>query len=779
MTEPRLSDRRSPWATVRGWVRSWKQEPGSENLLRLKRSAESCYARMIELETATSAELQNVVDEVLRNPPSPEESTGFFAVAGELARRRLGLRPFNVQLLAAMNMFRGRVVDMATGEGKTLVGFLVAAAYATMGRRVHVLSANDYLAERDAEFGSAFFESLGLSVSAVTQSMPRRSRRDSFKAEVVYTTVHQVGFDLLRDRQRTQNPDTIVDAMDVAIVDEIDAVLIDDAMVPLVIAGEADSQPPDAELVDAVRALRPNVDYVVDADGLAASFTEEGVESLEAALGGLNLYDDDSNDLLTAAHLALHAHALVHRDIDYVVSNDRIELINTTRGRVADRQRWPDGLQAAVEQKERLPVSQQARVLDQMLVETVVREYTALTGMSGTAAEAAERIQEDLELRTGVIPRNRPLRRTDLPDRLFLTRAQRNEAAALHVAEARSRSRPVLVGTGSVRESEEFASVLADHGISAAVLNAKNDAEEAEIIARSGTAGTVTVSTQMAGRGVDIMLDEEASRAGGLLVLGLARYDSTRLDHQLRGRAGRQSDPGESVFYTSLEDPVVTENLEIGVTPDSVSGTGLIEDAWFQEVYEHAQRVAEGKALQLHRTTRSYHTVTDRHRVLTLRLREQILSDSPGSLDGLLDSIFPDASAARQRWKQPEKRELVRQVVLFHIDQGWADHLEHLAGVREGIHLRVLGRQNPLDEFLIIANESLAHLESDYLARCAETLCRAHDEARAIEDLGLRRPSSTWTYMVTDNPFGSEADRVVEFIGRLVRGKRPRAVRYV
>lgn len=760
-------------------MRSWKQEPGSENLLRLKRSAESCYARMIELETATSAELQDVVDEVLRNPPSPEESTGFFAVAGELARRRLGLRPFNVQLLAAMNMFRGRVVDMATGEGKTLVGFLVAAAYATMGRRVHVLSANDYLAERDAEFGSAFFESLGLSVSAVTQSMPRRSRRDSFKAEVVYTTVHQVGFDLLRDRQRTQNPDTIVDAMDVVIVDEIDAVLIDDAMVPLVIAGEADSQPPDAELVDAVRALRPNVDYIVDADGLAASFTEEGVESLEAALGGLNLYDDDSNDLLTAAHLALHAHALVHRDIDYVVSNDRIELINTTRGRVADRQRWPDGLQAAVEQKERLPVSQQARVLDQMLVETVVREYTTLTGMSGTAAEAAERIQEDLDLRTGVIPRNRPLRRTDLPDRLFLTRSQRNEAAALHVAEARSLSRPVLVGTGSVRESEEFASVLAGHGISAAVLNAKNDAEEAEIIARSGTAGTATVSTQMAGRGVDIMLDAEASRAGGLLVLGLGRYDSMRLDHQLRGRAGRQGDPGESIFYTSLEDPVVTENLEIGVTPERVSATGLIEDAWFQEVYEHAQRVAEGKALQLHRTTRSYHTVTDRHRALTLRRRDRILYDVPGALDGLLDSIFPDAPGLREQWIQPEKCELLRQVALYQIDHGWADHLEHLASVREGIHLRVLGRQNPLDEFLIIANESLARLESEYLARCAETLGRAHDEARAIEDLGLRRPSSTWTYMVTDNPFGSEADRVAEFIGHLVQGKRPRAVRYV
>ncbi|MGO1921673.1 MAG: accessory Sec system translocase SecA2 [Microbacterium sp.] len=765
------------WQRPLRWVSRFRQDPGTANLRTYASLVEGIVSQRASLRCFTDDDLlRRSAGSVSISLDDDDELARFLGVASEVARRRLGLEPFEVQLLAAVSMLRGRVVDMATGEGKTLVGFLVSAGLAAAGRRVHVLSANDYLAGRDADAGEPLFSAFGLTCAAVVDGMGQPDRSEAYRADVVYATVHQIGFDLLRDRQRLPEARRLVPGLDAAVVDEIDAVLLDDAMVPLVIAGDADPQPEEASLAQVIAELTEEEHYQVEGDRRSVAFTEAGIARVESALGIDDLYAQEHVELLTAAHVALHAHALVERDVHYLVTDGRVQLVNDARGRVADRQRWPDGLHAAIERKEGLEVTGQAEILDQVLVETVARGYRTLTGMSGTALEAAERLAEDLDIKTGVIPTHRPCIREDAADRLFATVEQRDTAAADAVRAAHDAGQPVLIGTGSVADSERFARLLAELGVEARVLNAKNDAAEAEIIARAGEHGAVTVSTQMAGRGVDIQLGPGAAETGGLLVIGLGRYDSARLDRQLRGRSGRQGDPGRSVFYTSLEDDVVTEQLRISDQPRSIAPDGLIGDRKFARLYEHSQRVAEGKLLQLHRTTRSYHTMTDQHRQAILDTRERLLTE-PDALDDYLQQVFTDAPGRAGAWAA-QRRRLATEVVLYQLDRAWTDHLNHLAAVREGIHLRVLGRQNPLDEFNRIAGDSFRSLGPDALAAVRRVLDNAPDDATTLGDLGLRRPSSTWTYMVTDNPFGSEADRVVAYLGNFIRGGRPPSITY-
>lgn len=772
-----LRGAQSWWRQPLVWAARLRQDPGTTDL----RIYSALVTRIIEqrgsLHGVTDDELLDSAAGPHLSNSTDDELIAFLAVASEVTRRRLGLEPFEVQLLAATSMLRGHVVDMATGEGKTLVGFLVAAGLASSGRQVHVLSANDYLADRDAEAGTPLFSAFGLSVAAIVDGMGPDERAKAYRSDVLYSTIHQVGFDLLRDRQRAPGDEQLVTGLDAAVVDEIDAVLLDDAMVPLVIAGDVDPAPQEASLVGIVARLISGEDYEVEGDRRSVSFTEAGTARLEQELGIDDLYASENVEVLTAANVALHAQVLVVRDVDYIVSEGQVRLVNDSRGRVADRQRWPDGLHAAIERKEGLESTGQAEILDQILVETVARGYRSITGMSGTALEAAERLAEDLDLTTGAIPTNLPCIRADDADRLFVTAEQRDAEAAEAVSTAHKTGQPVLVGTRSVADSERFAQLLLGHGIAAEVLNAKNDAVEAEIIARAGETSAVTVSTQMAGRGVDIILGRGADDAGGLLVVGLGRYNSDRLDRQLRGRSGRQGDPGRSVFYTSLEDDVVTEQLRIGDEPRFVALDGLIGDRRFASIYDHAQRVAEGKLLQLHRTTRSYHTGTDRHRTEALTTRERLLSDS-GALEDYLRQVWPDEPENVSRWTTPHRRHLATEAVLYQLDRAWTGHLNHLMAVREGIHLRVLGRQNPLDEFNLIANDGFRRFGVEAATETGRVLNVAPDDASTLEDLGLRRPSSTWTYMVTDNPFGSEADRVMAFLGNALRGGRPPSITY-
>ncbi|MDQ1215866.1 accessory Sec system translocase SecA2 [Microbacterium arborescens] len=760
-------------------VRRLRGSPGALDISPALRLADRVQLRRRALEKLSDAELDTALAEAqpARERRDVDAEEELLALIAESARRELGLGAYREQIAAVSSLLSGRVVDMATGEGKTLVGFLASAAWAASGRRVHVLSANSYLAARDASAARAFFARLGLDVASVDDTMSEDERQRGYLSRVVYTTAHQVGFDLLRDRQRTSDSDRLLPDADVALLDEIDAVLIDDATVPLVLAADSAMEEPDDDLADVIRQMQDGVHYEITGDGRSATFTDAGLEIVEAAYGVEDLYASDHTDLLTAAHVALHAQTLLHRDVHYIVSGGRLKLISEPRGRVAERRRWPDGLQAALERKEGLPVTGQAQIRDQILIETVVKGYATVAGMSGSALEAAERLGEDFGFSTVVIPQHRSPARIDEPDRLYRSEPERDSAAAERVLHAHHRGQPVLIGTQSVEASERFADLLRTHGVGVQVLNAKNDAAEASIIAQAGQPGAVTVSTQMAGRGVDIEVPPASAQAGGLLVIGLARHDSPRLDRQLRGRSGRQGEPGRTVLYASLDDAVVKNNIRINLVPQSIGPDGQIDDVRFHRLYEHAQRVADGKVLQLHRNTRRYDSIVDEQRQTVLSMREKLLSDA--GLEQFLARVTEGSAKLAEQWAARDRRVLAREVALLLLDDAWSEHLAGLAEAREGIHLRVLGRQNPLDEFALIAARNLPQVIDEFRDSVRSILHAAPSDAQTLSDLRLSRPASTWTYMVSDNPFGSAADRIVSYLTGVVHGTRPRGVEYV
>ena len=760
-----------------------RNEPGTTDLTPLQPIVDAANARREEFAALDDDELRAAAVALHTGAPLDDtELAEFCAIAREVGRRVWDLDAFDTQLLAVANMLRGRVVDMATGEGKTLVGVLVAAAFGCAGRRVHVLSVNDYLARRDASWSRAFFDRFGITVDGVTSDLDDDARRAAYRADVVYAPVHEVGFDLLRDRQRTDPEQTVLGARDVVIVDEIDAVLLDEALVPLVLAGDAGPVVDARDLARHVRRLRVGQHYEVDDDRRNATFTDAGLAGLEAFLGVDNLFLPEHVAHLTAANLALHAEVLVERDVDYLVRNGRVEIISASRGRTIDKQRWPDGLQTAVEVKEGLDVSAAGEVRDQILIRSLVTGYTTLTGMSGSAREAAAQISEFYDLLIGVVPPATPSVREDEPDRLYADAEYRDDALFAFLSEVHGTGQPLLIGTRDVASSEAWSERLTAAGIEHTVLNARNDFEEAAIIADAGRRGAVTISTQMAGRGVDIRLggtaaDEDPALAdevrelGGLCVVGIGRYDSARLDRQLRGRAGRQGDPGRSVFFTCLQDDLVQEHAPDLPAVTKLDADGLVLDKAVRQHVEHAQRVAAGKLDQIHRKTVRYDQIVESQRAATLEWRAAVLAAE--TLDDLSDWLSWDTI---NRLVEDENADVAlaaaRDVIVFHLDQAWAEHLAELAGIREGIHLRILGRDAPLDQFNAAAVAAFRALRTQIAEAADDVLATVKVTAEGVdlEDAGLRRPTSTWTYLVADTPFRTFEDGFFEAFARRARG---------
>ncbi len=697
------------------------------------------------------------------------------ALLREAAARTVGLRAFDEQLLACCALLSGHGVEMDTGEGKTLVGALAAAGHATAGRRVHVLSVNDYLAERDATWMGAFFASLGVSVSWVGQHTTAEQRRRAYACDVVYAPVSEIGFDVLRDRFAVTQAERVDPVFDVVIVDEADAVMIDEAMVPLVLAGTSDDQADEfGDATELVEQLAPERDFAVDGDQATVTLTDEGLDRIEARLGGINLYDAEHIATLTRINLALHARVLLHRDVDYLVSDGAIKLVNTTRGRIAHLQRWPDGLHAALEAKEHLQVSAPGVILDTITIQDLLLRYGLRSGMSGTVVAVAEELIEFYELPTGRVERHEPNRRVDEPDTVLLTVPEKNRAI-LHEIEARHRAgQPVLVGTQSVAESEELDARLREAGIDARVLNAKNDAEEAAIVARAGEYAAVTISTQMSGRGTDIRLggagEHERDRvvaAGGLAVIATARYPSRRLDAQLRGRAGRQGDPGTSHTFVSVEDDL----LQIHMTPRmhaKIARQGeSLSQAERRRMVDACQAAAERTRTEQHRLTWVYSRAIAAQRETVLDHRQQII-DGQLAVERLRELILAKLASLENARGQAAVAVTVRAIALHYLDEQWTRHLALLQEVRDGIHLRALAGQKPTEEFHRIAlGEFHGFFDTVYrdTADLIGTL-NPDDIGRDPEDLGLRRPSATWTYMATDNPFGGSGSR---FMGRVVK----------
>jgi preprotein translocase subunit SecA len=717
--------------------------------------------------------LRELDDEALTEAAGEaSDETEICAVGREAAWRALEQRPYDVQLVGAMALMAGKVAEMATGEGKTLTATIAAYGHVRTGHGpVHVLTVNDYLARRDATWMEPVYTLLGLSVGWVTEASTPQERREAYLCDVTYVSVSEAGFDYLRDQLVTDIEDRVQRELATAIVDEADSILIDEARVPMVLAGSiANESDPVHEAAALVRELRAGKDYEIADDRRSVAFTTAGLEKLEEKLGGIDLYDDEHVEQLSAVNVALHARALLRRDVDYIVRDGSVELIDEMRGRVAQRRRWPDGLQAAVEAKEGLNATAEGEVLDTITVQAYIALYKIVCGMTATAVHVGEQLREYFKLEVAVIPSNTENIREDEPDRIYSAHDMRDEALVEEIKIAHDKGRPVLIGTLDVKASELLAKQLAAAGVPSVVLNAKNDDEEAAIIAEAGALGAVTVSTQMAGRGVDIRLGgsdekdaEKVRELGGLFVIGSGRHDSRRVDDQLRGRAGRQGDPGGSVFFVSLEDDLIARHAgDILPASPRMDIDGVVHDETVDYAVEHAQRVAEGVNHEIHRNTWRYSVVIEQQRVALAERRERLLTSEVATI--MLLERSPEKA---KETDEDVLSDAGRAIALYHLDRLWAEHLAELNEVREGVHLRALGKLDPLDEFHRAAvpafQKVFTEIESRTIATFEETDL---SEGWEPDKAQLVRPSATWTYLVHDNPFGSELDRLIAAVGR-------------
>jgi len=761
----------------RGRVRRFLQKPGTSDLSRYQGFLPEIAEQGLRLRGLTDAELTAAAGEATSD-------LDICALGREAARRGLGEEPYDVQLLGTLAMLSGQVVEMATGEGKTLSGAIAAAGYALRGRLVQVMSVNDYLARRDAQWMRPVYDLLGVTVAWIGQELSPQERRRAYAAQVTYASASEIGFDVLRDRLATDVADLIAASPDVVLIDEADSVLIDEARVPLVLAGAVDEAAADTQMAQVVRRLSRRLHYEIDEEGRSVRLTDAGARAAERALGGIDLYTDEHLDALTRLNVALHAHALLQRDIDYIVADGKVALVDESRGRVARLQRWPDGLHAAVEAKEGLSASESGEILDSITVQSLVRRYPTVCGMTGTALAVGEQLREFYALEVAVIPPNVPCVRDDEPDRLYATVGHKEEAVTDLVAAAHAEGRPVLIGTLDVAESERLARRLKLAGVSCTVLNAKNDAQEAAIVAEAGACGAVTVSTQMAGRGTDIRLGgasrgghqdnvqrrDQVAELGGLYVIGTGRHITSRLDHQLRGRSGRQGDPGGSVFFISMQDELIASYGRQAPPGGEVQPDGRIVDARADWLVGHAQRVAEGVHLEIHRNTWRYSKLIEDQRQIVLDHRDQVLrtGEALEALAGRCPDRFAELSAALD---QDVLAGAARQIALYHLDRGWADYIARMADIREGIHLRSLGRGlNPLDQFHAEAVRLFGPMLDEVAARSAETFATVPitSDGADLAAVGLKRPTTTWTYLVQDDPFGSPLSRAARSLGRLL-----------
>ena len=708
------------------------------------------------------------------NPLEGPDLHEAMALARESARRFLGLRPYDVQVVAALALARGRVIEMQTGEGKTLAAVLTAFARALESRGVHVLTFNDYLARRDAEWMGPAYRGLGVEPAWIDESSSASDRRRAYGADVTYVTAKEAGFDHLRDLLAMGSEALRHRPFHAAIVDEADSLLIDEARIPLVIAGSRERESSSAErLARLVESLDAGVDYQTDEYGRNVELTEVGVDRVEAILGCGDLHGEETYRLLTELNCALHVHVLLKRDVDYIVREGKIEVVDEFTGRVVEDRHWPDGLQAALEAKEGLKRGADGRILGSMTLQHFLAGYDFLAGMTGTARDAAREIHDFYGKWVTVIPPHRPLARIDHPDLVFTHLEAKEAAVVREIAAEHGKGRPVLVGTLTVAESERLAQRLAVAGVSCRVLNAKNDSLEAEIVAAAGQLGAVTIATNMAGRGTDICLggqdpsDSEHQKIvelGGLYVIGTHRNESPRIDLQLRGRAGRQGDPGESRFFVSLEDEVlvrfgIRELIPQALIPERQEAP--IDNPVIRSEIARAQRIVDGQNYEIRKTLCNYATPIEeqrrkvydrRHRwLLGLKPPAMWFAARPAEFQTLVERFGAEAVA-----------EAELAVVLYHTDRLWSDHLSWVADVREGNHLVGLAGEDPLTRFRVETAQAFFDIEQELEGAVVDTFDQlANADQLDLQDLGIRGPSSTWTYLINDDPFRNQLSAVL------------------
>ncbi|WP_035011978.1 accessory Sec system translocase SecA2 [Corynebacterium jeikeium] len=765
----------------------WKAMGSSPKKNQKKSRAVVAQADSSRYSGLSDAELRDAASDVVTEQSTSEDGHHFggqvddapalLAILREAASRTLNMEPFDVQMQGTYRLLHGDVVEMATGEGKTLAGAMAAVGFALQGKRVHVITVNSYLAGRDNDWMGPMFDFFGLTHGAIHEDLTADQRRDIYSRDVIFGAINELGFDVLRDQLITRRADQVRTPADVAVIDEADSVMVDEALVPLVLAGSEPGPAPAGRITDLVKRMEEDKHFHVSEDHRNVFLTDEGAAFVEKQLGVESLYEDEG-ELLVQVNVALHAEHLLIRDVHYIVRDGKVALIDGSRGRVAELQRWPDGLQAAVEAKEGLDVTDGGRILDQITIQALVGMYPEVCGMTGTALAAGDQLRQFYNLQVSVIEPNVPNIRFDEADRVYVSAAERNDAVVKHIVEVQKTGQPQLVGTQDVAESEQLAEALLSAGVECSVLNAKNHEAEAAVVAEAGRPGRVTVSTQMAGRGTDIKLGgtdeaehDEVVETGGLHVVGVGRFRSQRLDNQLRGRAGRQGDPGSSLFFVSLEDDVVAvggAGEELQAQPEE---DGLLPQKKVQQFVDHCQRVTEGQMLDIHATTWKYNKLIKDQRDIVNDRRDTLLDTTAAWDDLSYHNVDRAAELKKQGISEEVLEQAAREIMLFHLDNEWSEHLAYLDDVRESIHLRAIARESPIDEFHRMSIAAFGELAERAVNKARETFDEVEitSEGAQLGEMGLHKPSATWTYMVNDNPLSSSGGSVMGSIVQMFR----------
>ena len=713
-----------------------------------------------------------------------------FATVREASKRVLNMEHYRVQLIGGIILHQGRIAEMRTGEGKTLVSTCPAYLNALEGKGVHIVTVNDYLAKRDAEWMGKVHEFLGLKVGVILNSMKNDERREQYACDITYVTNNEDGFDYLRDNMVIYKEQLVQRELHYAIIDEVDSVLIDEARTPLIISGQSGKSTKLYEVCDILarqlqrgeasgemtkmtaimgEEITETGDFIVNEKDKVVNLTEEGVKKVEKFFHIENLADPENLEIQHNIILALRAHNLMFRDQDYVVKDDQVLIVDEFTGRIMPGRRYSDGLHQAIEAKEHVKVRRESKRLATITFQNFFNKYAKKAGMTGTALTEEQEFREIYGMDVIEIPTNRPVQRVDLDDAVYMTKKEKFRAVVEEIKKAHAKNQPVLVGTITIETSELLSNMLRREGIAHQVLNAKFHELEAEIVAQAGVAGAVTIATNMAGRGTDIKLDEEARAAGGLKIIGTERHESRRIDNQLRGRSGRQGDPGESRFYISLEDDLMrlfgSEKLMSVFSSLGVAENEQIEHKMLSSAIEKAQRKIESNNYGIRKNLLEYDQVNNEQREIIYKERRRVLdgdnmrdaickmitdtventvdmciSDEVDSdewdlieLNTILQPIIPVKTITKEDVKgirknqlkqnlkeeaiklyevkeaefaEPEQiRELERVVLLKVIDRKWMDHIDDMEQLRQGIGLQAYGQRDPKVEYKMSAFE--------------------------------------------------------------------------
>ena len=687
-----------------------------------------------------------------------------YAVVREASDRVLGMRHFDVQLMGGVILHQGRIAEMKTGEGKTLVATLPVYLNALTGKGVHVITVNDYLATRDSEQMGKLYNFLGLSVGLIVHGLDFNQRKEAYNADITYSTNNEYGFDYLRDNMVMRPENMVQRELNFALVDEVDSILIDEARTPLIISGVAEKPKDYYTMVSKIiPRLRAEVDYTVDEKAKNVTLTEEGVSHVEQLLGINNLADETNMELAHHVNQGLRAHVIMKRDRDYVVKDGQVIIVDEFTGRLMFGRRYSEGLHQAIEAKEGVKIEKESQTLATITFQNYFRMYHKLAGMTGTAKTEEDEFRSIYGMDVVIIPTNKPVIREDRPDVVYRTQMGKYNAIVEKVVERYEAGQPVLVGTVSIQISELISEMLKRRGIAHQVLNAKYHEKEAEIVAQAGQKQTVTIATNMAGRGTDIVLGEGVKDLGGLYIIGTERHEARRIDNQLRGRSGRQGDPGFTQFYISLEDDLMrrfgSDNIaglmdKIGMDDDMP-----IENKMISKSIETAQKRVESRNFEIRKNVLEYDNVMNQQREVIYAQRRQVLmgENMSASIQGMIESIatgileeisaagkypeewdldllqqrmneafFLQAPLDKEKILKMEKQEveaylheialnryhqreaelgaeqfheIERLILLKNVDIKWMEHLDAMDQLRQGINLRAYAQRNPVDEY--------------------------------------------------------------------------------